>query len=169
MAGCVVRARYEDIERFEHALKALKESGATDYRAYGPVNLTEFEDLMPKRGSRVELLATFGGAIGLIVFFLMCVLSALLYNLITGGKPPISNVPFVIVAYEGTILLGAIAAFVGTVYLARLLLPDVPAGYDARFSQDSFGIEVPCESADRQKTVDLLVESGASEIYESEG
>lgn len=161
---CLIRARFEDYHKFGHALKTLKESYVLNYKAYGPVNLTEFENLMPAEGSWVRGFATAGAITGLVGFYFMCKWSSLLYSLITGGKPPVSNVPFVIVSYEGTILLGAIAAFVATLYFARLSGAEVPAHYDKRYSGDSFGIEVPCEDADAERIVRLLEGSGAVEV-----
>ena len=121
---------------------------------------------MPKRGSTVRIYATVGALIGLSSFFFMCTASSLIYNLVTGGKPPISNWPFIIVSYEGTILLGAISAFFAVWALARLPSWGGVAPSGGQFCGDSFGIVVECLPEQRGSVVDLLNASGASEINE---
>lgn len=160
------RAKYSDYQPFADALRALKDSDFRQYEAYGPVELAELEDLMPKQGSPVRVWATVGAIVGLVSFWLMCVASSLIYSLIVGGKPPISNVPFVIVSYEGTILLGAIAAFIAILVVARLRARRLPRIYDSSFSGDCFGIMVRCAPEERKKVTDLLIHCGAIEIDE---
>ena len=159
---CVV-ARFEDYHRFLEALRALKESGTYRYEAFGPTNLEEIEDLMPGKGSGVRIWSTFGAVTGLVTFYLMCVLSALIYFLIVGGKPPISNVPYVIPAYEGTILLGGISAFIAVLFYARFGARKPPPHYDLRFSSDSYGIAVFCAREDKPTVGKMLSDMGASQ------
>ena len=106
-----VRAVFEDYPAFVKALRSLKEARVRDYEAYGPTNLQEIEELMPAESSFVRGWATLGGIFGLALFWIVCILSSLIYGLIVGGKPPVSNLPYIIPAYEGTILCGSIAAF----------------------------------------------------------
>lgn len=162
--GGTVRARFEDYGSFRSALKTLKDGGVRDYEASGPINLAEIEHLMPERRSYVRGYATLGATVGLVVFSFMCRESSLLYSLVTGGKPPISNVPFVIVAYEGTILLGAIAALAATLALARLGRWKLPADYDTRITGDSFGISISCAPDDLDRISQLMRDSGAAEV-----
>lgn len=159
-----VRARFEDYHGFVDTLKLLRDSGAQRYEASGPINLAEVEHLMPESRSYVRGYSTLGAIAGLVIFYLMCRQSSLLYSLITGGKPPVSNVPFVIVAYEGTILLGAIAAFFATLALARLARWRIPPDYDPRTTGDSFTITVQCRPEERESMAGLLRDSGASEV-----
>jgi len=167
-------ARFEDYHAFENALRALKEAGVPRYDAYGPVSLSEVRDLMPPLERRwwdpgalfrnVRFWATLGAIFGLAAFFYMCVRSSLIYDLITGGKPPVSRVPFIIVAYEGTILFGAIAAFIAAVALARLGLYRPPHEYDPRFSGDSFGVTLRCRPEEKERLTAMLQQAGAVEV-----
>lgn len=163
-----VTARYDNFDRFKDALRAMKDAGFRNYEAYGPVGLAGLEDLMPREGSTVRGWATAGAIVGLVSFWYMCMKSSLIYGLITGGKPPVSNVPFVIVSYEGTILVGALAAFISTVLLSRLQPRKPPSDYDPRFNSDSFGIEVRCGTGERAHVMEVLSRTGAAEINESE-
>lgn len=164
----LIRARFEDFGSFEHALHALSHSSFTDYEAYGPVNLAEIEYLMPRKGSAVRGCATMGAVVGLVTLFLVSVLSSRIYDLVVGGKPPVTALPFIIPAYEGTILMGAIAAFVAVIALSRLEGRNPPPAYDRRFGQDSFGITVNCNAAEVDQAIELLERAGAAEVEKVE-
>jgi hypothetical protein len=163
--SCVL-ARFENYHGFLSALRALKESGKYHYEAYGPTNLNEIEDLMPVKGSRVRIWATIGGLIGMATFWLMCVLSSLIYSIVTGGKPPISNVPFVIPAYEGTILFGAIGTFVSVAFSIRFVPRSPQAPYHSRFSDDSYGVAVYCAQREQAQVEAMMKEMEAVEVAE---
>jgi len=162
----LVRARYEDLNALKEALRSIKEAGFADYTAYGPVRLEGLEPLMPRKGSAVRAWATSGAFLGMASFWLMCALSSLIYKLIVGGKPPVANVPFVIVSYEGTILCGSIFAFIATLVLARLWFRKLPQNHDSRFTADSFGVEVACDEAGKPQVIELLKSTDPVEIYE---
>ncbi|MCL5103457.1 MAG: DUF3341 domain-containing protein [Armatimonadetes bacterium] len=161
-----VRARFDDYEAFKKALRTLKDSGMRHYDAYGPTNLKEIEDLMPAKGSGVRVWATAGAFTGLVTFWLMCTMTAVIFGLIVGGKPPISNLPYIIPAYEGTILLGSIAAFIVGLYYARLRPQELPVGYDPRFSRDSYGVVIRCEPGERGRVAEQMRDAGAVEVDE---
>jgi hypothetical protein len=166
-----IKAVFGEREAFVHALEALKAFGAPDYDAYGPTNLDEFGHLMPaagpglfarlRSGSPVRSVATVGAIIGLVSFFLMCVLSALIYAITTWGKPPWSNVPFVIPTYEGTILIGGIGAFFAVLALARLTGRTPSPRYDRRFSGDAFGIWIACTPESVERYLQMMKDAGA--------
>ena len=164
MTETLIRARFESIENLERALQRLKDTGQKRYEAYGPVDLKCLEDLMPRQGSGVRPWATAGGIIGLLSFWFMCVASALIYSLYVGGKPPWSNVPFVVVMYEGTILLGSIFAFFAGIGIAKLWPRKPPPDFDTRYSGSSFGLHVQCEPSKEDDIKSLLQECGAVEI-----
>jgi len=167
-----VRGIFDDWEAFKGALRSLKETqdpstgSGWHYTAYGPVNLQEVEDLMPAKSSLVRGWATSCGIVGLVTFFVMCVTTSLIYGLIVGGKPPVSNLPYVIPTYEGTILFGAIGAFIAGLVYACVKARPLPADYDTRFSGDCFGIDVDCMPEECDRLTDLLKNAGAVEVYE---
>lgn len=161
-----VRGIFDDWDHMKGALAELKQIRGSGYTAYGPVDLTEVEDLMPAKSSLVRGWATVGGLFGMALFFAMCVMTSIIFNLVVGGKPPISNVPYLIPTYEGTILLGAICAFIAGLVYARVRMRPLPEDYDTRFSGDTFGVEVACEAAERAGVIDLLKNAGAVEVHE---
>ena len=162
-----VRGRFDDYGVFVKALHALQESGRREYEAYGPTSLVEVEDLMPRKESHpVRITATIGALFGMVSFWLMCGISAGIYSIVVGGKPPWANVPYVVPVYEGTILCGALGAFIAVLILMRAR-PRKPAKeYDTRFSGDQYGIDVNANPGDRQMVIDLLAGAGAAEVEE---
>ena len=80
--------------------------------------------------------------------FALAIGSALVNSLIAGGKHPVSIIPYCIVGFEGTILIGTLANLAGVLYYARLGRPRLPAAYDASFSRDRFGLFVACNSGE---------------------
>lgn len=159
-----VKAVFFDYECFVEGLKSLKDAHYMDYTAFGPTNLHEIEHLMPVKGSAVRVYATLGAILGLITFWLMCIFTSRIYMLITGGKPAVSNVPFIIPAYEGTILTGSIFAFIAVLIIAALGSHLPPADYDPRYSENAYGIELLCEDTRADKAVKLLEDAGATEV-----
>lgn len=164
----LVRGEFQEFDAFKRALGSLQANRFDDYEAYGPVNLEDLGELMPRKGSIVRGISTGGTIIGLGLFFYMCVATSLIYKLVVGGKPPVSNVSFVIVTYEGAILLGAIAAFLGGIILARLLYAGPVAGYNPRYSGDTFGIGIRCDISRLDEVKGILKDAGATEIREED-
>lgn len=161
-----VRGKFYDYDRFKQALHALKESGIRRYEAFGPTELDGVRDLMPRKGSPVRPWATIGALVGLVVFYLMCALTAQIYNLIVGGKMPVAGVPYIVPAYEGTILVGSVMAFVAVLIYARFGDHQLPADYDPDYSRDTYGIHVYCGLAEGERAASILRDSGAAEIDE---
>jgi hypothetical protein len=88
------------------------------------------------------------------------------WPLITGGKPIVSLPPFVIIAFELTILFGALSTVLGLLITARLPRMRVQVVYDPSFSSGRFGVYVaapPGREADARR---LLGDNGAVEIRE---
>ncbi|PYO44519.1 MAG: hypothetical protein DMD33_02800 [Gemmatimonadetes bacterium] len=78
--------------------------------------------------------------------------------------PIVSIPPFVIIAFELTILFGALSGLVGFfVHGGFPRLAPLP-GYDPRFSGDRFGVLVDCRGADRAQIEAALRQAGATEV-----
>jgi len=72
--------------------------------------------------------------------------------------------PFVVIAFELTILFGGIATLIGMVVLGRLPKFRPSPGFDPRFTRDRFGVAVHC-APDRGGSVrEILGAAGAEEV-----
>jgi molybdopterin-containing oxidoreductase family membrane subunit len=86
------------------------------------------------------------------------------WGLIVGGKPVVALVPFAVIAFELTILFGALATLLGMLVHARLPSFRVEPVHDPAFSTDRFGVLVR-SAEDRKAAVEsALRQAGAEEI-----
>ncbi len=162
-----IGARFDNYESFILALGRLKEASVPEYTSFGPTDLKEIENLMPNQSSPVRPIATTGLLAGLALFWAMAITTSLIYDLVVGGKPPISNVPFVVTAYEGAILLSGVAALTGVIIFASLDFHKPIRRFESHFTSDNYGIEVRCRISESARVRRLLEEAGASEIEEA--
>ncbi len=147
---------FSDIDRFVRALRRLRDAGHRDVRVYSPVGLPELEHLMPRRGSPVRFATLAMGLLGAAAGFWLCIGSALLYGLIVGAKPPVSILPYCVVGFELTVLVGGLGTLAAIILLARLTPVAPKEPYDAGFGEDQFGISVSCTPEQVQAVNDLL-------------
>jgi hypothetical protein len=147
------------------ALKRLREAGQRELQLYTPVGIPEAEQYLPRRGSPIRFLVLVAGITGCALAFWMCIGSAELYGLFVGAKPPASVLPYCVIGFELTVLLGGLTAFFGVVALARLRPRALPAGYLPEFSEDRFGLVVSCAPGEAAAVARLLREAGAEEVH----
>jgi molybdopterin-containing oxidoreductase family membrane subunit len=167
MAGATVLGVFAHVDTATRAIQALRARGVQSIAAYSPVPLDEFEEALTGHGlprSPVRLFTLVGALIGLTGGFALTIWTALKWNLITGGKPVVSIPPFVVIAFEMTILLGGLCTLLGLLVTARLPSLRISRLYDPRFSSDRFGVEVTCDAAERAAIEDLLRGAGAEEV-----
>ena len=99
--------------------------------------------------------------------FALAIGTGLVNNLVVGAKPAVSVIPYCVIAFEGTILLGTLATFAGLLFHARLARPPLalPSGYDGRFTRDRFGLFAACEGA-RAEEVRQLLAANAEAVHD---
>lgn len=158
---------YAHTDALAAALRGLNAKRLTIAEVYTPVNNEEIIALATEGRSPVRY-ATFTGAVaGLVTGLGLALLTTAVWDLATGGKPVYSIVPFLVVGFELSILLGALATLAGLLIFARL--PDVrfPApGYRPSFTDDQFGVWVSCPPDRVGEARELLSSSGAVEVQE---
>jgi hypothetical protein len=94
----------------------------------------------------------------------LAVYAHLQWEMLTGGKPFLAWIPFFVIAFECGILFGVIATLIGLSIMTRLPCLRHSEMYDARFSQDRFGIHVSCDQTEQEIVSKLLSEAGAEEV-----
>jgi hypothetical protein len=160
---------FSHLESVLDAIKRLKERGYKDIRVHSPAPFPEIEKLLEKKVSPVRAFALFGGILGALSGAALTVGTALNWPLVTGGKPIISIPPFLIIVFELTILFGGITVFLGVLVNARLPRMTLEKNYRERFSEDLFGVFVPCSKREFQDVEEIFRSLSAKEVLNEEG
>ena len=166
MATANVLGIFAHVDTTLQAIRDLRAKGFADLTVYTPVPIEEIEEEVEKVRplSKVRLFTLVGGLTGTTTAFFLTIWSSLKWALVTGGKDPVSIPPFIIIAFELTILFGGLATLLSILVLGRLPKVRPSLTYDPRFTVDRFGVSVAC-AADRAETVkSLLSAAGAEEV-----
>ncbi|MBI4268763.1 MAG: hypothetical protein A3I17_02085 [Candidatus Rokubacteria bacterium RIFCSPLOWO2_02_FULL_72_37] len=157
---------FAHVDTTVRALEELKAKGYHDLTVYTPVPVHEIEDVVERDRpvSRVRLFTLLGGLTGAFSGFMLTIWSAMQWNLVTGGKPIASIPPFVVIAFELTILFGGIATLIGMVVLGRLPKLRPSPAFDPRFTRDRFGVAVHCVPGRGGSVREILGAAGAEEV-----
>ncbi len=148
------------------AIRDLRAKGFSDLTVYTPVPVEEIEHEIDKVEplSKVRLFTVIGALTGTATGFFLTIWSSLKWELVTGGKAPVSIPPFVIIAFELTILLGGLATALAILVLGQLPKLKPSSTYDPRFSVDRFGVAVACPPDKVESVQSTLTAAGAEEV-----
>jgi len=151
------------------AIRDLKKAGFETITVMSPIPHHEIEEALGKKESHVRFFTLIGAILGCISGFALTIYTAVVWPLPTGGKPIISIPPYIIIAFELTILLGALANLLGFLITGRLPNFFRKKMYDKRFCEDRIGIFVSCEEDKMPEVEEILRTSGAEEIHHEQG
>lgn len=147
------------------AIKKLRAGGFTDFTVYSPIPRHEIEDALGQAVSPVRAFTLIGGIAGCAIGAWLTLWMSYDWPIVVGGKPVGSIPPYVIIMFEMTILFGALSTILGILFNAAFAARRAGTiQYDARFTNDRFGIFVPAGSDKAAKVESLLRESGAEEV-----
>ena len=163
MSTVRILAIYDESTKAAVAVAAARDHSLREITVYTPAPDHTIERLLGGRISPVRLFTLIGGLIGCASGFALPIYTVYDWPLITGGKPIISIPPFVVIAFELTILFGAIGGFMGFLLLSGL--PRVKKlTFDPRFTNDRFGVLVRCTVAQAEAVRRRLEQAGAEEV-----
>jgi hypothetical protein len=158
-----VLASFIHIDAAVEAIRALRATGHRDLVVYSAAPNHEIEEALDQGVSPVRLFTLIGGLTGCAAGFGMTIWMSLDWPLIVGGKTIASIPPYVVIAFELTILLGALSTVAGLILFSALQARRGVA-YDPKYSDDEIGIFVP-GGADQQGAVEQMLRSaGAVEV-----
>ena len=157
-----VLGAYRHIDAAAGAIRRLKDMGLKDLTVYTPVPSHEIAEAVDQPVSPVRLWTLIGGLTGCLTGFAMTLWMSYDYPIVVGGKPLGSVLPYVVIAFELTILFGALATILGLVVHAVLGTRAAP--HDPRFTDDHIGVFVPCAAERRPEVEQLLKSSGAVDV-----
>jgi hypothetical protein len=130
---------------------------------YSPAPNHELEEALSHRVSPVRLFTLIGGLTGCAAGFGMTIWMSYDWPVVVGGKPIASIPPYVVIAFELTILMGALVT-VAAVAFFSVVMGKRGVAYDPRFSDDQVGIFVPADSDQIASVETLLRNAGAVEV-----
>jgi hypothetical protein len=160
---------FPNLDDLLNALRKLKKADCKILTVFSPIHFSEIQEIVGHKPSSVRYLTLAGGILGGASLVGLAVYSHLSFKFITGGKPVIPPIPFVVPFFEGTILLAVISTVVAWMLKGRMPRARLPGAYDPRFSEDRFGVLVGCESRERSIILKLLNEAGVEEVRDVSG
>ncbi len=147
------------------AIKQLRAAGHTDFTVYSPIPRHEIEDALGQAVSPVRMFTLIGGIAGCSIGAWLTLWMSGDWPIVVGGKPIASIPPYVVIMFEMTILFGALATILGILFNAAFAARRAGTiQYDARFTNDRFGIFVPGGADKAAKIESLLRAAGAEEV-----
>ena len=166
MAAARILGIFAHVDTTVKAIRDLRAQGIRDFTVYSPVPVEEIEAAVEEGRpvSPVRLFTLIGGLTGTLTGFALTIWSSLKWGLVTGAKPIVSIPPFVIIAFELTILLGGLSSLLAILVLGKLPSLRRSTTYDPRFSVDRFGITVTCPAERAEAARRCLWEAGAEEV-----
>jgi hypothetical protein len=127
------------------AIGDLRRAGFEELTAYAPLPEHHIEHAMGYEQSPVRVFTLVGALTGTATGFAFTAWTSMDWPLVTGGKPILSIPAYVVIAFELTILFGALATVIGLFVNSRLPHVAGKVIYDPGFSAGRFGIEVHAE------------------------
>jgi len=156
-------ASFQHVDAAADAVRALRARGHRDLTVYTASPNHEIEEALEHRVSPVRLFTLIGGLTGCAAGFGVTLWMSYDWPVLLGGKPIGSIPPYIVIAFELTILCGALST-VAAVGLFSVLLRKRGAAYDPRFSDDRIGIFVPAGTEQSGALEHLLRSAGAVEV-----
>jgi hypothetical protein len=163
MSGVLGAFKYEDAA--VDAITGLKARGFRDLTVYSAAPNHHIEDALDHPISKVRMFTLIGALTGCASGFGMTLWMSYDWPLLVGGKPIGAIPPYVVLAFELTILFGALSTVAGIVLLSVMKsLKGRP--YQPSFSDDTIGIFVPCAPDQKASVRKFLQDVGSEEVSE---
>jgi len=145
-------------------VKKLKDAGFNNLRVFSPFPSHEIEEVMDEPESIVRFFTLGGAMLGAACGVGFTVLTSMDWPISVSAKPIVSLPPFMIIIFELTILMGALATLLGLLINSRLRHNAPKSMYDTRFSVDKFGVMITCSKDGVKDVEEILNSQGAEEI-----
>lgn len=157
---------YDAVDAAVETIERLRAAGMKRITVFAPLPSHDLEHALHGGESPVRMFTLVGGLTGAATGFAFPTWASMDWPLVTGGKPIISGPAWVIIAFELTILFGALSTVAGLFINARLPQRRVMQIYDPSFSSDRFGVLVMPPKGREAEVRDIMRESGAAEVRE---
>ena len=159
-------ASFEFLDSIVDAIHELRKKGYKDLTAYMPYPEHHIEEALGYGESPVRVWALVGGLTGTATGFAFTAFASMDWPLVTGGKPILSMPAYVVIAFEMTILFGALSTVIGLFINARLPHTKPLVVYDPEFSSGRFGLYVPAPEGKLDEVRSILQRHEPVELRE---
>jgi hypothetical protein len=166
-----ILASYEYLDSAVDGIEGLKKAGfkASELKVYAPYPEHRLEHALGYKESPVRVFTLVGGLTGAATGFGFTAFTSMDWPLITGGKPILSMPAYVVIAFELTVLFGALATVIGLFINTRLPALKPPVVYDPEFSAGRYGIYVEADGDRLSEARKILDAQEPAELREAEG
>ena len=161
-------ASYEYLDSTVDAITALKKAGFEKIKAYAPYPEHHIEHALGYGESPVRVWTLVGGLTGTATGFALTTWTSIDWPLVVGGKPIVSIPAYIIIAFEMTILFGALATIIGLFVLSRLPSIKPAVVYDPEFSSGRYGVYVEGDRQRLEEARQIMNEQQPIELREGE-
>jgi hypothetical protein len=162
--GLGVLGIFQNLDELIKAFCGMEQTMRKKAIVYAPAIPYELANVLFKKPSPVRYITLLGGILGCLSGFALCTYTHLKWGIVLGGKPVVSLPPTALVMFELTILFGGLSNLLGLLIFSKMPKWKLPGHYDIRFTQDMFGIFIPCENNHFQEAELCLLDAGAAEI-----
>jgi hypothetical protein len=153
------------------AVRLLEGKSFQGLRVISPVPRHEIFEAVNPSPSPVRFYALIGGLAGTLAGLGLAVVTGVWMEPMAfrvGGKPLVAWPAYLVIGFEMTVLLGTLGTLLGFMIHAWLPRRTVRKSYDPRFTEDRFGVFVPCEPTRWEEAGQLLKQAGAEEVRSEE-
>ena len=161
-----VLASFEYLDSIVEAIHELRKAGFKGLRAYMPCPDHHVEEALGYGQSPVRVWTLVGGLTGAATGFALATWTSMDWPLVTGGKPIVSIPAYVVIAFELTILFGALSTVIGLFILSRLPHIKPIVVYDPEFSAGRFGVYVAAEGGKLDEARRILQRHEPAQLIE---
>jgi hypothetical protein len=157
---------FDSVDGTIRAIERLREMGLKRPTVFSPAPDHDIEHALHAEESPIRLFTLVGGLTGAATGFALPTWTSLDWPLVTGGKPIISLPAWVIIAFELTILFGALSTIAGLFINARLPQRSPRLVYDRSFSVDHYGVYIVPPDGKADDVRRAFTDNGAVEVRE---
>jgi hypothetical protein len=167
-ASSGILASFEYLDSTVDAIGELRKAGfrKDDLTAYASYPDHHIEHAMGYGQSPVRVWTLVGALTGTATGFGFTAWSSMDWPLIVGGKPILSMPAYVVIAFELTVLFGALSTVLGLFVNSRLPGFKPPIVYDPEFSSGRYGIFVAAEGGRLDEARSILQKHQPEELRE---
>jgi hypothetical protein len=159
-----VLGAFHEIDAAVHAIEDLKHERFGDITVFTPTPRHELEHVMAHPPSKVRVFTLIFGLLGMTFGYWIAVWISDYWPIVVGGKAIATWVPFTILGFEVTVLIGGLMTVYAMFGLSHIPRLTTTVGYDPRFSGGHFGVWVVTDPDRMDDAMAILQKHGAEEV-----